>query len=112
MKLHRFAALAFVGWYLMLPPLRIEGPTSDPNTPVRVDTNAPLSQWRIIAGFETAKECHDYPAHFLDVLQKSKGPVQGRKHRNANAAAKRWFDASECIAAHDPRVAGMKPPAN
>jgi hypothetical protein len=34
------AALLMSGWYLMLPPLRLEGPVSDPNTNIVVDAKA------------------------------------------------------------------------
>jgi hypothetical protein len=46
MKL-RNAALALVGWYLMLPPL----PNHQP------DTTAPLQTWEIWRSFDSATDC-------------------------------------------------------
>src|SRR5271170_3129792 len=47
-NLHHAAVLAFVGWYLMLPPMQGGRPNE----------SAPLSQWVIIESFNTAKECN------------------------------------------------------
>jgi hypothetical protein len=92
------AALVLVGWYLMVPPLKIEGPPDDPKTPVDVDTKAPLSQWKNIGSFDTAKQCYDYPEHFLGMLRSN-----GKEH-GGDAMAKYWFDHSQCIATDDPRL--------
>jgi hypothetical protein len=66
MKPSHAVALALVGWYLMLPPLRPVSPedvsdrrvdlTVPPNRPM-VDLTAPLAQWTIIKTFPTEKEC-------------------------------------------------------
>jgi hypothetical protein len=46
-------ALALVGWYLMVP--RLQG-TSPENA--QAILNAPLNQWQMYAGFDSAKECN------------------------------------------------------
>ena len=51
MKLRHAAALALVGWYLMVPPLA--GTKQHPG----LDTNAPISHWSIYKSFDTAKAC-------------------------------------------------------
>ena len=48
MKPHHAAALALVGWYLMLPPVTSDG---------RIQKDAPLSRWYIFSNFETKEEC-------------------------------------------------------
>jgi hypothetical protein len=48
MKPHHAAALALVGWYLMLPPVTSDG---------RIQKDASLSRWYIISNFETKEEC-------------------------------------------------------
>jgi hypothetical protein len=54
MKLYHTAALALVGWYLMVPPrygledLRQKVPTHE---------HAPLPQWTIVRVFDSAREC-------------------------------------------------------
>jgi hypothetical protein len=110
MKPRHAAVLTIVGWYLMLPPLRLEGPASDPNTPVEVDTKAPLSKWKIVLGFDTAKECYDYPDHMRKLLREKEANPNSEKAKGADAMAKYWFDRAQCVATDDPRIAGMKPP--
>jgi len=48
MKLQHAAALALAGWYLMTPPIQAKG---------RYETSAPLSKWRIEAGFGSSEDC-------------------------------------------------------
>ena len=51
MKLHHAAALALVGWYLMAPPTRRI------RDEAVFDDDQPLSQWKQIGTYDTAKEC-------------------------------------------------------
>ncbi|MHB8381862.1 MAG: hypothetical protein ACYDC3_05925 [Candidatus Binataceae bacterium] len=100
MKLRHAAALALVGWYLMLPPLKVEGPASNPNTPVEADTGVPLAQWHVISTgepFETKAECEAYPAHLIKLLHDPNKP--GAEH-----ALKYWLNKSQCFATDDPRL--------
>jgi hypothetical protein len=65
------AALALVGWYLMLPPLRPEGPKTDPNTHYEADLSAPFSQWSAISPgkpFATKEECEAYRPHLMKLV--------------------------------------------
>jgi len=48
MKSRHAAALALVGWYLMIPPMGLH---------VEVEYNAPLSQWDMMGSFDSADEC-------------------------------------------------------
>jgi hypothetical protein len=50
MKRHHAAALALVGWYLMVPP------TQSAN---HVDPFVPLSKWIVLKAFDTATACND-----------------------------------------------------
>jgi hypothetical protein len=52
MNLTHAAALALVGWYLMVPP-RL-GPYR------RLDYAAPISRWNLIQSFDTPTACEDY----------------------------------------------------
>ena len=58
MKLHHAAALALVGWYLMmpLPPIAHNTRSINPDSLFA----APLSRWSIIRTFPTQKECETY----------------------------------------------------
>ena len=49
MKLRHAAALALVGWYLMMPPVYLPEWWVDPD--------APLPQWTIEASFDTPRDC-------------------------------------------------------
>jgi len=56
------AALALVGWYLMIPP-KIEGwYFKDWHffNGVRADERAPLDNWKILKSFDSAGECEAY----------------------------------------------------
>jgi len=86
------AALALVGWYLMVPPHL---------TDTTFDSKAPLSEWSVYAAFDTAVAC--------DGAQASE--EQGRKSKVAanpnNAAFKSLVKSllsSQCIATEDPRL--------
>ncbi len=54
MTLRHAAALALVGWYLMVPP---DGPT--PSSPLYWHSYSPLSRWQIVEPFDTAAACKD-----------------------------------------------------
>ena len=49
-KIRHVAALAFVGWYLMMPP-------DSAKIPHEVDSDAPLSHWIVVATFDTEDNC-------------------------------------------------------
>lgn len=49
MKPRQAAALALMGWYLLVPPLV--------NAPYKVDTEAPLTSWKVYQTFDTREEC-------------------------------------------------------
>ena len=57
MKPRHAAALALVGWYLMLPPLT-ENPPPHAAENALVDTQAPLSQWDSDGSFDSAIQCN------------------------------------------------------
>jgi len=50
MKPRHAAALASIGWYLMVP-------QAARRMPLLLETNWPLSQWETRESFDTAKEC-------------------------------------------------------
>jgi hypothetical protein len=95
MKARPVAALALVGWYLMVPP-----PSSGVDWHIRA--TAPLNQWLVAHTFDTAKECEDY--HTL-VLQQVKGKTSINP-QNGDEAAATGMSLSQCIASDDPRLKG------
>jgi hypothetical protein len=73
-KLRYAAALVQVGWYLILPPIRLE-----PNPHVNFD--APLSQWFIESNYDSTAACELGRAALLARMQ-----------------------GARCVAAEDPRL--------
>jgi hypothetical protein len=51
MKLRHAAALALVGWYLMMPPLRGGG---------KPDDQAPISAWTVFRKFDSTAACQEW----------------------------------------------------
>jgi hypothetical protein len=85
MKPHHAAALALVGWYLMVPPLAPDGK--------EIDTTAKLSQWDPSLAFDRADEC----TNTLDALMK-RAPTHAA-HLNVLRV-----QHSRCISTDDPRL--------
>jgi hypothetical protein len=87
MKLRHAAALALVGWYLMVPP--------------STDERAPLFQWEVVASYDSASACRE-------ALHKSKDPAQVESDYPSLARlfAAQGFLAAQCIATDDPRLKG------
>jgi hypothetical protein len=82
MKPCHAAALALVGWYLMLPPMQ----GGQPNE------RAPLSKWTIIGSFNTAEDCNK-------LLE---ADAESRTHFTAANEPLLRASAAKCIAADDP----------
>ncbi len=90
MRPRHAAALALVGWYLMLPPIVNDQP----------DTTQPLNTWDIWRSFDTATGCEEN----RDFKAK-----QMRETFKKNAvAAEKWATIfgvdSKCIGTDDPRL--------
>jgi hypothetical protein len=77
------AALALVGWYLMVPPRE-----NDKSAKLRV---VPLAEWVYVDSFDTAKECKD--AGMKKEKSYAKDPLEADEYGT-------W----ECIATDDARL--------
>jgi hypothetical protein len=86
MKLSHAAALALVGWYLMMAPAN-KPPPSDANksTP---NLTAPLPQWVIVGRFDHPGDCK----------------AAAWDHLKSFAIGSPWKDSLQCIATDDPRI--------
>jgi hypothetical protein len=91
MKPRHAAALALVGWYLMLPPLATSG--------LDVDQNAPLSTWRQGGAFDTARACEVNRGDGIKRLDKANGEKQFPSFYHS-------FLYARCVAVDDPRLKG------
>jgi len=105
MSLRHAAALALVGWYLMMPPL--ESHWWDrvsyqlgwiKEVPAWAAKEEPLSEWDIYKSFDSADEC----AHAKD-----QNFVRSLENSSKTAYLKAVFDrsvAAQCISTDDPRL--------
>jgi len=95
MNLRHSAALALVGWYLMVPPpMRVSDVKFD--LAVIPDLNAPLPHWFNVRSFDTAADC----TAELEVM-KRRGAQFLREHPNPAFAD----PVNRCVSSNDPRLA-------
>lgn len=89
MKLHHIAAIALVGWYLMMPPWG--------------KLNAPLSEWVIYQSFDSAEVCAVARKSLVDYQGNYKGMAMTL---TTQSGGNLQFDGSvaTCIATDDPRL--------
>jgi hypothetical protein len=88
MSTRHAAALALIGWYLMVPPKASNG---------GLDPQAPLSKWKIDGVYDTARECDERYHRDLYLAEDWK---------RATGNTQVWKDVQEeqCIATDDPRL--------
>jgi hypothetical protein len=94
MKSRHGAALALVGWYLMVPI-----PGSDPIP----DPVATFSKWVSIRSFDSAEGCED--ARSNDIRAGTGGP---QLTAYTEQEIKRVLLLSQCVASDDPRLKEVK----
>ncbi len=90
MNLRHAAALALVGWYLMVPPFDASGK--------KHDLDAPLAKWSQIGWFDTAKECDAQEAYNLKVFENLK------ECSDCSGMLLYQDQTAQCIQADDPRL--------
>ena len=95
-KLCHAAALALVGWYLLLPP--IDGSAH----PMIVRSGAPLSQWKSFRSYDTADACERQKNGFS--YEQYTGEITKEDTPERKAAILRALEASQCVATDDPRL--------
>jgi hypothetical protein len=92
------AALALVGWYLMVPPV---------SSPGKLNETAPLSKWSQDSAYDTAANCEQY--RMTMALTSGQFAAVFSKDERASATAKfnedRFLDG-HCVATEDPRLKG------
>jgi hypothetical protein len=100
-KSRHLAALALVGWYLMMPP-------DSPKIPHEVDSAAPLSRWIVVSNFDTQEHCEKQLADLQNNgqdpvgLDKTTRLVRYQKHDAALGKARALNSA--CVASDDWRL--------
>ena len=112
MNLRHAAALAVVGWYLMLPPFTKKGPDSYDLPP---DTSAPISNWTtysVLDHFDTEEECKTELTNRqseLDIRLRSQNAAGVRGHAYGVVISEYYgarIKAARCVPDTDP---GIKP---
>jgi hypothetical protein len=99
MNLHHTAALALLGWYLMVPPN--SGGSRKP-----LDLNAPLSTWEKSESYDSKAECEDARSTRISERQDKSDEIKSRKTRQILQRAIEQLQHGQCISADDPRLEG------
>src|SRR5882762_6308677 len=108
MKLRHAAALALVGWYLMIPPLTQIAPDS---YKMPRDTSAPLSKWfrSPVDHFDTLQDCEAELASRREALAMAARlngttwyPAGEDYATNINGADYERIKVARCVASNDP----------
>ena len=94
MTLRRAAALALVGWYLMVPPIELS-----PRGERAFNLYAPLSQWYRWDFYQTARDCWEVDR---DLFLRSQSVL---RIDPMDDAVNEYLEAP-CIASDDPRLKG------
>ena len=97
MKPRHAAALALVGWYLMVPPILSNGP-SPSIVDARVGVEKPLSEWDVQDTFDSATECKR-ARQTLTAKTVANDP-------NLRALLEKADSLAQCVATDDPRLKG------
>jgi hypothetical protein len=96
MKANHIFALALVAWYLMVPPLV--------KTPYKIDTEAPLTSWKVFQKFSTAEECRKSLSSAQSKYQHTATAPSGTIKRGTRAFALQMVFGS-CVNSDDPALA-------
>jgi hypothetical protein len=98
MKPRHAAALALVGWYLMVAPRDAD---------YLLVTSAPVSEWIILQSFDAAKNCEEERAQKIEQADKSGNYwyYDTKKRENVGSPAELAY---LCIATDDPRFKETK----
>jgi hypothetical protein len=102
MKLRHAAALALIGWYLMLPPLQFVGPGNDAYSVAIVDDTAPLSRWLPMMTFKTLRECDNFSTRLARNMRKSVKTERDKK--DVEMLIGIWLGKYQCVATDDSRL--------
>jgi hypothetical protein len=99
------AALALVGWYLMMPP-------DSARIPHDVDADAPLSHWVIVTSFDSEDNCEkaltDLQNNFQDPISLDKTGKLKRLDKHDAALGKARAVNAACMASDDVRLKAAK----
>jgi hypothetical protein len=95
MRLRHAAALVLVSWYLMVPP--------QVTAPYKVDTEAPLSSWKVYQKFDKAEECDKIRSSVLAKYEHTASAPIGSIKKGTRAFALQMTFA-QCVSSEDPAL--------
>ena len=99
------AALALVGWYLMMPP-------DSAKIPHDVDSDTPISRWVVVTSFDTEDNCEkalgDIQNSEQDPVTLDKTGRLKRLDKHDAALGKARAVNAACVASDDIRLKGKK----
>ena len=105
MNIRHGAALALVGWYLMMPPFIRVGP--DPRDPSRdrvvPDSDAPLRKWFWSGSFDSVDACQRSQEKEIAEMQ-TRSLAQPVPPAEIDRNVEMAFREARCIASDDPRL--------
>ena len=87
MRPYHAAALALLGWYLIIPSSTL---------PPSVAYKEPLARWQIVRGFDTADPCEDFLNTFFEESRE-------KQSLSMLEPAYRDYMFAKCVASDDPR---------
>jgi hypothetical protein len=96
MKTNHVVALALVAWYLMVPPLV--------DAPYKIDTEAPMTAWKVYQTFNTAEECKKSLSSAQLKYKPTATAQIGTIKRGTRAFALQMVFA-QCVKSDDPSLA-------
>ena len=105
LKSRHLAALALVGWYLMMPP-------DSPKILHGVDADVPLARWIVVTSFDTEDNCEkaltDLQNSEQDPITVDKTGKLARLNKHDAALGKARAVNAACVASDDFRLKGKK----
>ena len=105
LKSRHLAALAIVGWFLMMPP-------DSAKIPHDVDSDTPISRWIVVTSFDTEDNCEkaltDLQNNQQDPVTLDKTGKFKRLQKNDAALGKARAVNAACLASDDIRLKGKK----
>jgi hypothetical protein len=102
MRCRRAAVLSLLGWYLLSPPPRAD-PKSGGTSPVLVDADRPLRDWKVGRTFATAGECQSYLKDSV-IEQRLKAESLPKPTSSEALLELNIRSNSQCVASDDPRL--------
>jgi hypothetical protein len=95
MNIRHAAALALVGWYLMVPP----------QTNGQIDYTAPLSRWTVAESYDSAAPCREMLTNLRNdatsQADKATNEITAKQKQHERISTEQLLDAMKSLTAHE-----------